>query len=43
MIYYEKPSPLHAIAHYADTVDYLFPRWERFIPTLGMFCSHTGN
>ncbi len=21
----------------------LFPRWERFIPNLGMFCSQVGN
>ena len=31
------------LSNSAVTVGYLFPRWERFIPRLGMFCSQGGN
>ena len=31
------------LSNSAVTVSFLFPHWEHFIPTLGMFCSHLGN
>ena len=31
------------LSNSAVTAGYLFPRWERFIPRLGMFCSQGGN